>query len=361
MIGNPLKILLVSHNWSTVNYSDSHHFSNITGYGRLAHYLALNNDVTVLTLGKTNDSVIVNDSYKLITVRGSKLQSMFFNRVKLSWFAKQLSRNFDIVHSLYSDTSLLLLDLPNLVITYHVLPRVAKYRTLKPNLFLYMKYYLLQYFPLLKCDNNIAIASNIPLKYPRHKFNIIHHGVDTKFWSRGNVNKSDMEIKLNSNYKNIILCVGYHALKKIALIEAIDGLKDALFIVVGKGVNIQRKNLLHFQNISDEELRFLYYSSDIFFRPIEFATANNSILEAMCMELPIVTSRTPGILDYIDDRMAYLSDNNNSYVKLLKFALSNPGISRSKAMKAQKTVLENFSWDVINNITEKYYLDITNR
>jgi glycosyltransferase involved in cell wall biosynthesis len=69
-------------------------------------------------------------------------------------------------------------------------------------------------------------------------------------------------------------------------------------------------NVHRHQNVDDEGLRGLYQQADVLFLPLENATANNSLLEAIACGLPVVSTRIESVLAYVDETMADLVAGN---------------------------------------------------
>jgi glycosyltransferase involved in cell wall biosynthesis len=354
-----MKILYVTHNWFTHTHTDSHHFSKITGYGRLVFYMAAVHDVTVLTWGETNREYCEDKiKYKIIEIKNRRYVP-FARRNKLSEYASEISSQYDIVHSLYTDTANRLVGHDNLVVTLHILPKVAIYKQFKHKLFMYAKYHMIQKKVLAACKNIIAVSSNLVPTTNNSTYTMIPHGVDINYWKSIDsceynlISKSKMKM-----YSNIILCVGYHSLNSDDLYNIVSLMPSTLFLIVGKKEQISHSNVQLFNNISDDELKFLYHIADLFFRPIDFATANNSILESMAMKLPIVTKNINGISDYLDSDTAFLANSSIEYYSIISDALRNPEITSKKANNAYKKLLLNYSWDKIAVSVEKIYESI---
>jgi len=86
-------------------------------------------------------------------------------------------------------------------------------------------------------------------------------------------------------------------------------------------------------------LRDLYARASLLIRPLEFATANNSVLEALSMGKTILASRIPGITDYLTEKTGIfidtLPDRSLDNIKTL-----NPNLIR-------QTTIDSFSWQKV--------------
>jgi glycosyltransferase involved in cell wall biosynthesis len=95
-------------------------------------------------------------------------------------------------------------------------------------------------------------------------------------------------------------------------------------------------NTRYLYHIPDEKLRDLYLGASLMVRPLHFATANNSVLEALSMGKTILASRIPGITDYLSDDTGIFFDT------LPNHALA--GIPPLHSGRIRKSAIDSFSW-----------------
>ncbi|HLX66668.1 MAG TPA: glycosyltransferase family 4 protein, partial [Puia sp.] len=226
--------------------------------------------------------------------------------------------------------------------TFHVLPVVAHYKNPKHRLFLFLKYHLLQRRALRNAASIACVSTNllnaIPQQY-RAKSRFIPHGVDTDFWD-----PALASVTANS----YILCVGAHGLDRKLLTDFIRSNPKRQFVIVGLKPQLEPfPNTRYLYDISDEDLRDLYAGAVLLIRPLEFATANNSVLEASSMGKTILASRIPGITDYLTEKTGIFIDT------LTDRSLDN--IQPIDPCRIRQSTIDSFSWQKVLSEYLKLY------
>jgi len=183
----------------------------------------------------------------------------------------------------------------------------------------------------LKEATDVTTVSQYLSEYMREletscKPHIISMGVDLKMFG----SKYRMDDFFGQKEKKVILFVGRLAEKKgvTYLIDAMKKIENAILVIVGEGpLNNQLKKQALYKGDqirflgakSHEELKTLLASADIFVAPS--ITANNGdseglglvLLEAMASGLPVVATRTGGIVQIIEDGInGFLVEEKNS-------------------------------------------------
>lgn len=343
-----MKILLVTHHWHT----NSHH-SKFSGYQNLAFDLAKNHDVTLLTWGK-EDSEITDKGVKVKIIKTADNDKLFLRRLKISKVANEMAPQFDTVHILYSDCGYALSPSLNFTATLHVTPKVARYNDWKQMAFLRLKSVLIERKVFRNAKVIVVVSSNLYNElYPQYgsKLILIPHGIDVNYWRPEETNASKVlkETYLSrGDYKKIAICVGFHGVNYDILEKVVKQNGDVLFIFVGLKKSIPEPNVIEKTGISDSELKAIYQIGDIFYRPVDFATANNSILEAMAMGKTIVTDRIDGITDYLNDENSLLASNESEHLQLFRKAKEDNDLSDKLAKKALYSAQNEFAWEVVN-------------
>jgi glycosyltransferase involved in cell wall biosynthesis len=319
-----MKLLFLSHHWTC----NSHH-SLHSGFQRLVFYAAAEHDVTLVTwAGREQD--YREGPIRVITVKSSRRGFLFKRRMAISRKGAALAPAFDAVHCLYEDCAFALS--PNsFTTTFHILPGVVHYREPKHRLFLFLQSHFLQRRALRNATFIACVSTNLLNAIPpgyRAKSRFIPHGVDTDFWD------PELASVTTGDY---ILCVGAHGLDRKLLSDFIRANPTRQFIVVGLKPQLKPfPNTRYMYDVSDEDLRDLYAGAALLIRPLEFATANNSVLEALSMGKTILANRIPGITDYLSDRTGVfidtLPDRSLDQIKPL-----DPGLIR-------QTAIDSFSW-----------------
>lgn len=325
-----MKLLFLSHHWS----NNSHH-SLHSGFQRLVHFAAADNEVTLVTWAP-RDQDYMDGPIRVVTVKTGRRDFLFQKRIAISRKGAQLAPAFDAVHALYEDCTFALAP-KTYTVTFHVLPGVVRYNQLKQRLFIFLKYRILQRKALRNATNIACVSTNLLQAVPqpyRNKARFIPHGIDTDFWDPA------LAANAAANTADYILYVGAHGLDRELLTEFIRANPTRQFIIVGLKQQLEpHSNTKYLYNISDEDLRDLYAGAALFIRPLHFATANNSVLEALSMGRTILASRIPGITDYLTDKTAIfidtLKDRSLDHIPTL-----NPAFIR-------QTAIASFSWRTV--------------
>ena len=302
---------------------------------RIVTYAARNNDVTLVTWGPA-EKEYQEDAVNVITVRAAGKDYLFSRRRAISRKGREIANQFDVVHSLFSDCTF---HLPRngFIMTLHVLPGVVHYKELRQNLFLLLKYQVLQKRAFRRAKEIACVSRNLlealPGKY-KAKARFIPHGVDTEFWDPA-LAKTPAAIPEGP----YVLCVGAHGLDRQLLADFVGANPVINFVFVGiKDKLGDYANTYYMHKVSDEDLRDLYFGASLMFRPLLFATANNSILEALAMGKTVLASRIPGVTDYLTDDTCIFIDSLKD--KSLSGLLPGPLTSSS----LRQAALNNFSW-----------------
>jgi glycosyltransferase involved in cell wall biosynthesis len=325
-----MKLLFLSHHWT----NNSHH-SQHSGFQRLVHFAAEENEVTLVTWAK-DESDFMDGPIRVITVKSSRRDFLFQKRIAISKKGARMAAGFDAIHALYEDCTFALPH-DRFTTTLHVLPGIVHYEEPGQRLFLFLKYNLLQRRALRNAASIACVSTNLLSAIPKRyqaKARFIPHGVDTAFWDPA---LAKAPTNLPNDY---ILCVGAHGLDRQMLTGLIRTNPARAFIIVGLRNQLEPfPNVKYLYDISDESLRDLYYGAALMIRPLTFATANNSVLEALAMGKTILASRIPGITDYISERTgAFIDTLKNNSLDNLK--MLDPAFIR-------QTAIDNFSWQKV--------------
>src|ERR1700761_9369164 len=274
------------------------HMGTVSGYDALYNHFG--NTAYV-------DSVFCN--FKKIYPRGigralqsiAKLgsSSTFYNAqsagVELKLLAKAATKNYDIIHYTYGEPyygfGSLKTNTDNIVITNH-----------QPTSWWQLNTSLLKKFntsaKVIALSDHDALFFN---EYMPGKAICIPHGVDTFFFKpavvktytdtfkiifsgrylRDMVTLAAVVKKLSAAYKNFFFDIIYLDKREIT---------EACLIEIMALANVQ----FH-ANISENNLLELYQSADCCLIPLNDCTANNAILEAMALGMPIVFTHFPSI------------------------------------------------------------------
>ena len=332
-----MKVLLLTHHWAP----HTHH-SIYSGYERIAYYLGEYCDIDILTwkFGAINS----NYSETLSVYRALTPPSDIFleRRLLMSLKAMVMSKNYDIVHSLYPIPGLFPSFKYPVITTIHTIYDINK----NPWMWYYSK---LQDIVIKKAKCVITVSSALKdILQDRHgekDIIFIPHGIDITYFKPEN--KETDKINIKGSFSYIALTTGAYGTDFLFIEKLSEKFPDVLFIIVGKSYKSKSKNIKYLTNISDKQLKLLYNVSDIFLKPLRFATANNSVLEAMSLGKPIIIDAIPGVLDYLDEKCAYLVQTREEYPKIIRHALDNETERKLKGNQAREKAKREFSWDVV--------------
>jgi glycosyltransferase involved in cell wall biosynthesis len=328
-----MKILFLSHHWT----HNSHHSAH-SGMQKIVSYAALSNDVALVTWGP-QAAEYQEGNIRVITVMSSGTDYLFSKRKAISHKGAEIAKEFDAVHSLYSDCTYHL-PYKGFTMTLHVLPGIVKYKELRQNLFLFLKYHILQRRAFRRARHIACVSNNLlnalPAKH-RPKACFIPHGVDTEFWD-----PALATAPADFPEGRYVLCVGAHGLDRQLLTDFVAANPTTPFVLVGARQSLGDFSNVHYLNkISDEELRNLYFGAGIMFRPLLFATANNSILEALALGTTVLASRIAGVTDYLTDDTCVFIDT------LKDKSLSGMATLRLDPIRIRQTAIKKFSWNIV--------------
>jgi len=207
----------------------------------------------------------------------------------------------------------------------------------------------------------------------KEKLEIIPFGVDIDFFKPLKINKNENIFQ--------ILAVGYLIERKgfeyliKAMTTVLNEHKNTQLNIVGSGpLEKKLKNLIEelklennvkiIKNVSDNELLYLYNSSDLFVLPSIVDSQGNTeglgvvLLEAMACRLPVIGSNTGGIPDIIQDGETGLLVPEKDVSMLSKAILNlieDENLREKIAVNGYKRVREEFSWERIAESYLKIY------
>ena len=214
---------------------------------------------------------------------------------------------------------------------------------------------LLEVVDAVHCVSNDIRETILPYCNSPQKIFINYPSVDISFFER----KEEKE----KEQVPVILSVGRFTFQKGYLtgLLAMSALKERgcafQWIIVGQGHSYEeiifQVNALKLSNNvvlvgakSNEEIRQLMEKADIFFLPSVYEGIANAVLEAMSMEVPVVSTRCGGMEEVITHgKNGLLADvyDDVSLAECLTALLENGELGKSLAKGGRKKVVEKFN------------------
>jgi glycosyltransferase involved in cell wall biosynthesis len=180
----------------------------------------------------------------------------------------------------------------------------------------------------------------------------IHHGVDTNFFRPGEIR--DLKPRTPR-----LLFVGQYLRNTEMLYRVVQKLQSrhprvCFDFVVPRHVmdcasfrELRSLSGIEWHHaVSDESLLLLYQSAYLLLLPMNDSGANNAVVEALAVGLPIVTTDVGGIRDYGGDVLFPVVANNDdsAMVSLLEVYLNNFESCQKVARKQREFALQELSW-----------------
>ena len=192
----------------------------------------------------------------------------------------------------------------------------------------------------------------------RGKIYIIHHGVNTSYFSpkdKGYSGESLTCITTGFFERD------YETIREVA--ERLESDNRIKFIVISSPGVCRKfagmKNVKTYGHVPDSVVRRLYRDSDIFLFSVKSATSNNSLLEAMSSGLPVVTENIGGIPEYVtkDCAVCLKKGDIRGMCDVLTNLRVSPAIRARMGLAARARALE-LDWEKIADKTQEVYKTI---
>ena len=124
-----------------------------------------------------------------------------------------------------------------------------------------------------------------------------------------------------------------------------------------KALGIRKTETNYINGISDSELLWIYRSADLVFLPLVDAMANNAILEAMAMGLPIVTTDLPATREYLGDDAAlfYSRSDANAAANAIESLIEDPNLRKKMGYTGLMRAMRQYDWNVVGRLYQQLY------
>jgi glycosyltransferase involved in cell wall biosynthesis len=205
--------------------------------------------------------------------------------------------------------------------------------------------------------DHVTVVAESQLEYlsrvlPPSRLSVVYYGVDTDFFRPPQM----------MSQNGVFRCVSVGSyLRDWALLSEIARLlrprRDVeLHVVSAPGPPFdEHGNVTVHRAIDDLALRTLYARSHLAVLPLLDSTANNALLEAMAMGLPVVVTDLPSIREYAPAGAALrLPRDPEAFVRAITALAADPA-RRAEMGQAGRTRAESLAWPVLARAYEALY------
>jgi glycosyltransferase involved in cell wall biosynthesis len=353
-VDQPQKICLIRTLYPHLSeYSGPHHFTQFLNRQRFHMH------VKTVPMGRDKFEIVdenLRESFsKLIKRNKVNVYDLNDLSAEFSVYRQWLNGEIDVIHYLDGEHSLQFLPLifrnnghhkknPPIIATFHQPPSYLD---------------SLINIEIVRHIDGVHVLSGEQASFfrkylPAEKVFHIPHGVDVEFFNPGSNN--------SSNGKFRCITVGswmrdYDTVFDVA--NRLQNIPDIEFHIVSPQISDESgcENVIWHSGLSDEELLKLYQDSDLLFLPLNNATANNSILEALACGLSIISTDISAVREYVSAESAVLisKGHTDGFINALITLYLNPEQRRQMSNSARRRA-EQFSWQKIAAKIEAMYL-----
>lgn len=253
---------------------------------------------------------------------------------------------------------------------------------LRGQLYRYLDLSLMRRFDHLIAVSHATKQEMIAAKIPEQKITVIHNGIDTEEWARS---CATPDLRMQLELMEAFPVIGYVGrimpekdldtwLRAAAIVA--ERYPKARFVLVGEGRD--ESTLQHLQElamtlgIADRvffpgyraELFPVYASFDIFVLSSRREGLPNSILEAMSMELPVVTTDVAGAKELVvhnETGFVLPQGDIQGIAEAILALVANPQLKVTMARNGRRRVQEQFSFTHRMHQIEDLYEEIIDR
>lgn len=223
---------------------------------------------------------------------------------------------------------------------------------------------------LYKLDSIIALSSEIKKEileagFDEQKIDLIPNAVDTaKFHPKENLITPHIEQQDHNAVPVKILYVGRFSVQKgikylFEAIPLIDSSVNYHFYLAGEGElqdelkeYAQKYNFLERTTFCGyrNEIENFYREHDIFVLPSESEGLSCSLLEAMASGLAVIATRVSGsedVINNMENGILVEPQNPKALADAISLLIKNEAIRKKMSINARKTILENYTFEII--------------
>ncbi|MEA2036566.1 MAG: glycosyltransferase family 4 protein [Nanoarchaeota archaeon] len=289
------------------------------------------------------------EKFQLETPFPMECASFFVNSVK-----HLMENKYDVIH-INKPTDIIIKSYIKTPIVVHLHDE-----TIKKQAFLYKKYQGDKY---VACSKYIADKNK---KIVKKKIDVVHNGVDTKFFSPKKHKKKNDDINLFTigrlvhykNFQTLIKAFKYveKENKKIKLNIGGKGIYEKNLRDLVKRLNL--KNIKFLGRLPQNALPNYYSNADLFVNPRIAEPFGIVFLEAMACGTPVIGGKEGGPKEFVTNDIGFLADNRDPKdiaKKILKAADSD---LEKMGKNARKKVEKEFTWDVVAKRLYEAYKEV---
>lgn len=229
-------------------------------------------------------------------------------------------------------------------------------------------------------SNSVFSKNQFKKLIPGIKTKVIYNGVDNELFKQDAKIRNMMRAKLKINSNNIIIGIvanfreqKNHTFLLNAFGQVSGSYENLKLLCVGGGRYLETiKKMAQDQGIS-EKVIFVGYSKDVvgYLNIIDilvltslFEGLPNVILEAMCMNIPVITSSVggcPEIIENMQNGILFSPNNYGEFISALEKLINDQSLCAILTNNAKKTIEEKFPLDLMvkkyaiffENVSEK--------
>lgn len=285
---------------------------------------------------------------------------------------RKASFSSDIVHILYGENNLGLFSLPlikgrsKLVVTIH--QPFSWWQ--EQDIDLKKKFAIIDALIVLSRSEKENFAKLLGA----NKVHYVPHGVDTEFFCPDDQASVQMGVQSVKRF----LFVGqwlrdFETLFSIIEMNLDKGADVAFDLVVPdvsyRDATLEERlrhisglpSVVRHQQVNDVALRELYRQATLLLMPLKESTANNAILEAMACGLPIVTTATSGVRDYLDQSCARICPQGDAVAlnEMMGQMSGDDDILKEMSLSARKKAVEKYAWHIVGDSVLNVYRSLS--
>jgi len=120
--------------------------------------------------------------------------------------------------------------------------------------------------------------------------------------------------------------------------------------------------VVSYPRLDRDSYETLLRSAQVLLLPLTFATANNALLEAYNLGVPVLASRIPGITDYaVDGERGLFATADELWAKYDALAQLDDATLRDRSATLQREAARRFDWRSVRAELRQLYADVTTK